>query len=279
MFIEKRKFKNSKGLTLSALYEGEDKRAPLVILCHGYASSKDSNSTKSLAQKLVKAGLCIFRFDFTGCGDSEGILEYDLTPMVGLDDLKSAVKQIGKKSFALYGSSFGGYVALLYSERKNSGFQVFDRESQVFDSETQTRGTESAPDKANLERGRENQGRKNVGIYSSKHQILAVGLKSPVSDFVQVIKNRPLGRTVKFYEEVKRINLYSDAKQINCPFLIIHGDKDDVVPISQSVKLMKALGSKIKRLEVIKDADHDIRGEDLEKATALIANFFKQTLL
>jgi len=53
-----------------------------------------------------------------------------------------------------------------YSKRKNSGIYVFDHEAQVFDSEgTQTRGTESAPDEANLERRSENYGLFAVGIY------------------------------------------------------------------------------------------------------------------
>lgn len=55
MFSKKIKFKNSPDLDLSAIHEGEDENSPLVILCHGYASSKDSVGTKNLAQKLVES--------------------------------------------------------------------------------------------------------------------------------------------------------------------------------------------------------------------------------
>ncbi len=116
MFSEKRKFKNKKGLTLSAIYEGQDENNPIVILCHGYGSSKDKDSTKGLAQKLVDAGLCVYRFDFTGCGESQGKLS-ELTPDQGQDDLKSAVKDLGKENFGLYGSSFGGYTALIFASQ------------------------------------------------------------------------------------------------------------------------------------------------------------------
>ncbi len=116
MFKEKRKFKNSKGLIISAIYEGQNKNAPVVVLCHGYGSSKDKDSTKGLAQKLVDAGLCVYRFDFTGCGESRGKLS-ELTPDQGQDDLKSAVKDLGKKNFGLYGSSFGGYTALIFASQ------------------------------------------------------------------------------------------------------------------------------------------------------------------
>ncbi len=116
MFLEKRKFKNSKGLTLSAIYEGYDKSAPTVVICHGFASSKDSISQKDLSQKLIQGGLCVYLFDFTGCGQAEGKIG-DLTPTIGLGDLKSSVKDLNLKNFALHGTSFGGYVALLYSSQ------------------------------------------------------------------------------------------------------------------------------------------------------------------
>jgi len=116
MFIEKRHFKNSKGLNLSAIFEGENRDAPVVVMCHGFESSKDAFSTRSLAQKIVKRGLSVFRFDFTGCGQSEGSIDA-LTPFQGFDDLKSAVKNLKSDKFALYGSSFGGYVALLYASK------------------------------------------------------------------------------------------------------------------------------------------------------------------
>lgn len=116
MFSEKRKFKNSKGLTLAAIYEGENKNNPVVVLCHGYGSSKDKESTKGLAEKLRSKGLCVYRFDFTGCGESEGKLG-QLTPDQGQDDLQSAVKDLCRKDFALYGSSFGGYTSLIYASQ------------------------------------------------------------------------------------------------------------------------------------------------------------------
>lgn len=116
MFFQKRKFKNKKGLTLSAIYEGGDENHPVVVLCHGYGSGKDSDSTKGLAQELLKKGLCVYRFDFTGCGESEGKLS-QLTPDQGQDDLYSAVKNLGRNDFALYGSSFGGYTSLIFASK------------------------------------------------------------------------------------------------------------------------------------------------------------------
>src|SRR3989344_8275702 len=102
MFYQKRKFKNSKGLTLAAIYEGTNRDAPVVFICHGYLSSKDSESQEDLSKKLLQKGFSVYRFDFTACGDSEGSI-YQHTPNQGLDDLNTAVKDLGVKDFALYG--------------------------------------------------------------------------------------------------------------------------------------------------------------------------------
>lgn len=115
MFREKINFKNSQGLKLSAIFERKDIHAPIVVMCHGFQSSKDNpKTTVALAQKLIESRLCVFRFDFTGHGQSEGDID-EITPLKGLDDLKWAVRALNKEQFALYGSSFGGYVALLYA--------------------------------------------------------------------------------------------------------------------------------------------------------------------
>ena len=225
MFREIRNFKNSRGLNLSAIFEGEHRKAPVVVMCHGFHSSKDNPITsRALAQKLVESGLSVLRFDFTGHGVSEGDID-DITPLAGLDDLKSAIKTLGKKKIAIYGSSFGGYVALLYA---------------------------------------------------TDHPILALALKSPVSDWSEVQISNDRGK--RFRQEVKDIHIYKLAKNIKAPTLIIHGDQDDVVPLAQSQRLLKSLDSKVKKLEIIKGANHDIRGEDLEKANTQIADFFRKTL-
>lgn len=233
MFKEKRTFKNSRGLKLSAIYEGKNKNAPVVVICHGYGSSKDSESNIHLAQELVKMGQSAYRFDFTGSGQSQGKLD-QCTPLQGLDDLKSAVKDLGKEKFALQGTSFGGYVALMYA---------------------------------------------------IQNPVLALGLKAPVSDYksVEAKKSKDnLSFTDKkknsFIKELKDINIYQLAKKITAPTLVVHGSADEIVPFSQSERLLKSLAGE-KRLVVLPNARHRMRGTDMEQAHNLLSNFFKQTLL
>lgn len=231
MFKQKLTFKNSRGLKLAAIFEGEDKNAPVVIICHGFGSTKDSISYKNLVPKLLGRGLSVFLFDFTGCGQSEGSLS-DLIPSAGLDDLESAVKNFNLSNFGLCGTSFGGYVSLLYA---------------------------------------------------FKNKIKALTLKSPVSDWRKIgwpNTEHANKSKDKILADVKDIDIYQQAKNLSIPTLIVHGDKDDVVPIDQSKKLYQTLKGE-KRLEIIHSATHDIKADPahLEKTNTLFADFFKENLL
>ena len=64
--------KNRDGLKLAGVLEDGDKEKPLVILCHGLTSSKDSSTYTRLAEELNKNSIGSYRFDFHGHGKSEG---------------------------------------------------------------------------------------------------------------------------------------------------------------------------------------------------------------
>ena len=55
-----------------------------------------------------------------------------------------------------------------------------------------------------------------------------------------------------FVEDYEKYNTYESAKNITIPTLIVHGDKDTNVPITQSEKLAKSISNC--RLEIIHNA-------------------------
>jgi fermentation-respiration switch protein FrsA (DUF1100 family) len=96
---------------------------PLVILCHGFLSHKDSSKYRQLARIFAQESIATIRFDFRGCGESEGLLAEssvsrrwrDLQRVIArgleLDDLDGRL--------GLLGSSLGGYLALLEASRNS----------------------------------------------------------------------------------------------------------------------------------------------------------------
>src|SRR5262245_33431605 len=65
------------------------------------------------------------------------------------------------------------------------------------------------------------------------------------------------------------------------PTLLIHGDKDDLVPVNNSKVIHEAFQkNNVKtQLIIIEGADHGFRGEDAKRAGAAMALWFEQTLL
>lgn len=104
----------SKGKKLSAVLNGNNKSA-IIILAHGWTSSKDGKSCILLEKTFNKIGIDTLRFDFYGHGESEGRLE-DMTISIGVKNVIDAVKyakKSGYKNIGLFGSSFGGLCSTL----------------------------------------------------------------------------------------------------------------------------------------------------------------------
>ena len=108
----------SNGLKLRGVLHAPDTgNWPLVILCHGFLSHKDSSKYRMLAQAFAGESIATVRFDFRGCGESEGLLsESSITRR--WRDLQRAIDQsLDLEDFdgrlGLLGSSLGGYLALL----------------------------------------------------------------------------------------------------------------------------------------------------------------------
>ncbi|MGM0803788.1 MAG: alpha/beta hydrolase family protein [Bacillota bacterium] len=98
--------------------EGE-KKFPLIIICHGFTSTRigvDRLFVKT-AQALVKLGFAVLRFDYAGCGESEG--EYgDNEFACFIDQTKEVISfgsrlpNVDQNAITLIGHSLGGAVAV-----------------------------------------------------------------------------------------------------------------------------------------------------------------------
>ena len=83
---EKIFFENSKGNKLCGILSNptNDKNKSIIVLCHGFSTSKESSTYISLEQILNKNNISTFRFDFFGHGESEGKFE-NLTTTFNLE--------------------------------------------------------------------------------------------------------------------------------------------------------------------------------------------------
>lgn len=81
-----------------------------LVFCHGLRSDK-SGSYERRCRRAVEEGYNAVRFDARGCGESDGEF-VDATLSSRLADLGAVVEYFDPGTYALFGSSFGGTVAL-----------------------------------------------------------------------------------------------------------------------------------------------------------------------
>lgn len=113
MIFMKKFYFLSRGKQLCGILK-ERKNAPLIVIVHGWTSSKKGKTMKTL-KFLAKTKYAVLAFDFYGHGESEGRLE-DMTISIGVRNVIDAVKyarKLGYKNIILIGSSFGGLCSML----------------------------------------------------------------------------------------------------------------------------------------------------------------------
>jgi dipeptidyl aminopeptidase/acylaminoacyl peptidase len=94
--------------------------APVIVCSHGLVSSKQSPKFIAIGEEMSKAGFCVLRFDFSGCGDTPPRASLSLVEG-RRRDLWAAVDFALNQPWSdgrigLFGSSFGGFLSLLAAE-------------------------------------------------------------------------------------------------------------------------------------------------------------------
>lgn len=238
---EKISFKNSRKLNLvGILYTSKNKK--IIILIHGWCSNKDRKRFLILAENLHKSGFDFLRFDQTGSGESEG---EEITVENLIDDVKSAIKFVksrGYEEIGLIGESLGGLTTLSVSDNLIKAMVLF------------------APVTASKTSDLEGYGK----LIRNKEY------------FVKEKDGKKFKIPKKYFEERKAINQKELLSKIKIPVLIIHGDRDDKIPLENSKNAIKFL-PKGSRLEVINGAGHDLE-ESYEKVIDLTNNWFNNQL-
>jgi len=227
----------------------EDKTKPIIILCHGFSTSKDSSTYKTMQESLNQHQLSTFRFDFYGHGESDGKFE-DITLTKAVNNILETIvflKKQGYPQIGLLGSSFGGNASLLATCKIKDIFVLALKcpVSNYFENQILKKSPEEI---ANWK----TQG--FIYYFSNTHQ-----------------KKKKL--KYSFFEDIKNYkNDSSKYKTITLPTIIVHGDQDITVPVEQSKKTAEIIPHCT--LEIIKGADHFFKGPGhFTKMIKLLTNF------
>lgn len=242
--------------------DNADDQIPGVLMCHGFTGNRMEQRYifVRLARKLAEAGIGCLRFDYRGCGESEGLFKDHSVPDY-IRDAQNALQilrnapGIDEKHIGLLGYSLGGCVAAETSSRER-GIKTVVLWSPV-----------AHPEKL-LDKKVEKD--KIQSLISSRkkekkfieHDGWAIG-----KDFITT-----LGRL----KPVERLSGFSG------PVLLCHGMQDMVVEPEHSSSFMKArqrAGKPVKTL-FLENSGHGYKPllED-EKLLKTTVNWFQKNLL
>eukprot|EP00466_Bigelowiella_natans_P015057 jgi/Bigna1/126352/aug1.2_g1060 len=77
--------------------ESKNEQNPIVILAHGYAMWQVFEPIPSVANALLKAGICTLTFDYRTFGESDGQPRSYVNPKAHVEDWKSAIHAVTNK--------------------------------------------------------------------------------------------------------------------------------------------------------------------------------------
>ena len=208
------------------------KGAPFIVFLHGFMSDLEGKKPNAFLKFAKQNKLSFLALEYSGHGKSSGkFINGNITKWS--NETSALIKKFVKKNdFTIIGSSMGAWLAL-------KQFQKFKNQINSF------LGIGSAPEfLENLMWKKFTKKMKaeiiKKGIYHLKHG----NYEYPITH--QLIKD---GRKNKV------LNKKIDSK---IKITMVHGQKDEVVPVSYSRKVLKIFKNAKKKLLIIKGGDHSL---------------------
>ena len=203
-----------------------------IVFLHGFMSDIEGDKPKNFLNYCKKRKLGFLAVEYSGHGISSGKFNNNNISKWTEDVRVSINKIINKKKFILIGSSMGSWLSL-------NQFKYFKNQIKGF------LGIGSGPEFLEhlMWKKFSDKVKKEIiqkGIYQLKHG----EYEYPIT--YQLIKD---GRKNKVLHKKYKIKI---------PVTMVHGSKDEVVPVIYSRKILKIFNNAKKNILVIKNGDHSL---------------------
>ncbi|MDA2922555.1 alpha/beta hydrolase [Patescibacteria group bacterium AH-259-L07] len=212
---------------LKAIPPKLNEKNPAMVFVHGFAYYKEEDGLfDDFAKRLSDLGIIVYRFDFSGCGESEG--DFSKSSLTKLrDELQSIIDfvksdpKVDTNKIGILSQSFGTSTTIALHPEAKCMVML---------------GTLAHP-KERL----------------SKH--FGEGYKPESLS----VRKRSNGTIIKveslFWKDLDSYNILNLIKEIKCPILFAHGEKDNIVPLSD-MELVFENANEPKQKIIIENADH-----------------------
>jgi len=200
-----------------------------VILAHGFGGDKrELGMFDDVAKSLTENNFLVYRFDFSGSGESEGdYSETSLTKLAG--DLRSVIDFVKEQpkvdinKLAIVGMSFGTTISVVLNASEIKSYVLL--------------GSVANP-------------------YEVLKKLFQEYTFNPKGESFRISSE---GKHVKmgaqFWEDFSNYNPPKSISEIHKPICIIHGEKDTAAPLKEA-KIFYENANEPKKLIIVKEADH-----------------------
>ena len=215
------------GADLRLAYRHRVGNGPTIVFLPGYRSDMDGGKATALDAWAEREGRAMLRFDYAGCGASDG--DFETQSLANWrNDALAMIDDVVEGPVVLVGSSMGGWLMLLAALARP------DRVVGLV-------GIASAPDFTSWGFSQE-----------QKMAILQDGRIEEPSPY----DDQPYVTTREFWQSGESLRLLHAPIEVDCPVRLLHGQADADVPWVYSLEIMKLLRSADVQTVLIKDGDH-----------------------
>lgn len=226
-------------------YNDDSIKKPLVIFCHGYKGFKDWGAWNLVADEFVKAGFVFLKFNFSHNG---GTLEQPIdfpdlqafgenTYTKEVEDLHTVINwaqtnnglPLQRDNVTLIGHSRGGGIVSIVA-KEHKAVKKLVTWAGVSDYKNRFPKNESFEDW------------KSSGVF----HVMNGRTKQSMPHFFSFYSD--------FIQNEQRLTIKGAVKQLNKPQLIIHGDNDKAVPLSEAESLKR--WNPQAKLSIVKEGNH-----------------------
>lgn len=228
MRSEKITFEGAFGDQLAArVDQPEDETKSYALFAHCFTCSKNFKIVKNLSKTLTMHGIGVFRFDFTGLGESEGDFA-DTNFSSNIEDLIAAsgyMKSHLQGPAILIGHSLGGAAMIQAASRIASSKAV---------------ATIAAPSSPTSIKDK----------FGAKLDTIKKEGKATVT-----LAGRDFTIKKQFLDDLEENNMDKKVKNLDRPLMIFHSPADNIVAIDNAAHLYK-MARHPKSFVSLDDADH-----------------------
>lgn len=225
---EQVKFQSNDGLTLNGYFYPNLSSRKVLVMCHGFHGA--AHDSHEAALEVQAAGYNALTFDFRGCGASGGnrtsVGFWEVNDVIGAVEYVKTRSEVDPEKIAVFGYSMGGATAIMAAQR------CPDIKVLVTDC-----------------------------AFASLDTVLSVNFR-----YFYRLPRFPFARTAvwwsKRFAKIGKLKIDPVASHLQMaeegravPHLIIHGGKDEAIPVSEAQVLYDAAPGP-KELWIIPEANH-----------------------